>query len=250
MSLEASGLTKRFFDPKRGEFNAVENVSFSCDKGEIYGLLGPNGAGKTTTLRMVTTILKPTAGTATINGFDVVRQAQEARKHLGFVSSDTGLYERLTPREILLYFGRLSKMSDDNLKSRIDELVSLLQMDGFMDSRCEKLSTGMKQKVSIARSIVHDPPVIIMDEPTVGLDVLSSQMLYKFILQCKEAGKCLLFSTHIMSEAEKLCDRIGIIHNGKLLAVGSLDELREKSGMHYLEDIFLSVVKETVDETC
>lgn len=248
MSLQAIGLTKRFFDAKRGEFNAVQSVSFECSKGEIFGLLGPNGAGKTTTLRMITTILKPTEGTAIVNGFDVIKDPRQVRKQLGFVSADTGLYDRLTPREILMYFGKLSKYPKNKLKERIEEIAGLLQMEAFLDSRCEKLSTGMRQKVSIARAIVHDPPVIIMDEPTTGLDVLTSQVLHRFVLQCKEAGKCVVFSSHIMSEAEKLCDRMAIIHNGQVLASGTLEELREESGMHYLEDIFLNVVKETVSD--
>ncbi|MBX3074488.1 ATP-binding cassette domain-containing protein [Candidatus Obscuribacterales bacterium] len=244
MGLEAINLTKRFFDAKRGEFNAVQSVSFACHKGEIFGLLGPNGAGKTTTLRMITTILKPTSGTAKINDFDVTTNPRQVRKQLGFVSADTGLYERLTPREILTYFGKLSKYPKEKLTERIAEVTSMLQMESFLDSRCEKLSTGMKQKVSIARAIVHDPPVIIMDEPTTGLDVLTSQVLHRFILQCKEMNKCVVFSSHIMSEAEKLCDRMAIIHKGQVLASGTLEELRAESGMHYLEDIFLNVVKE------
>lgn len=244
MGLEAINLTKRFFDAKRGEFNAVQSVSFACHKGEIFGLLGPNGAGKTTTLRMITTILKPTSGTAKINDFDVTTNPRQVRKQLGFVSADTGLYERLTPREILTYFGKLSKYPKEKLTARIAEVTSMLQMESFLDSRCEKLSTGMKQKVSIARAIVHDPPVIIMDEPTTGLDVLTSQVLHRFILQCKEMNKCVVFSSHIMSEAEKLCDRMAIIHKGQVLASGTLEELRAESGMHYLEDIFLNVVKE------
>lgn len=245
MGLEVLSLKKRFYDPRRGEFNAVDGVTFSCSEGEIFGLLGPNGAGKTTTLRMVTTILKPTEGTARINGHDVVLDPRLARKQLGFVSADTGLYERLTPREVLTYFAELSKYPHEKIKSRIDELVEMLKMQAFIDSRCEKLSTGMRQKVSIARAIVHDPPVLIMDEPTTGLDILTSQILHKFILQCKEIGKCVVFSSHIMSEVEKLCDRIGIIHNGQLLASGSLEELRKESGEHYLEDIFLKVVQAT-----
>lgn len=248
MSLQAIGLTKRFFDAKRGEFNAVQSVSFECSKGEIFGLLGPNGAGKTTTLRMITTILKPTEGTALVNGFDVIKDPRQVRKQLGFVSADTGLYDRLTPREILTYFGKLSKYPNSKLKERIEEIAGLLQMEAFLDSRCEKLSTGMRQKVSIARAIVHDPPVIIMDEPTTGLDVLTSQVLHRFVLQCKDAGKCVVFSSHIMSEAEKLCDRMAIIHNGQVLASGTLEALRAESGMHYLEDIFLNVVKETVSD--
>ena len=197
---------------------------------------------------MITTILKPTAGTAVVNGFDVIKDPRQVRKQLGFVSADTGLYDRLTPREILTYFGKLSKYPTSKLKERIEEIAGLLQMEAFLDSRCEKLSTGMRQKVSIARAIVHDPPVIIMDEPTTGLDVLTSQVLHRFVIQCKEAGKCVVFSSHIMSEAEKLCDRMAIIHNGQVLASGTLEELRAESGMHYLEDIFLNVVKETVSD--
>lgn len=226
----------------------MQSVSFECSKGEIFGLLGPNGAGKTTTLRMITTILKPTEGTALVNGFDVVKDPRQVRKQLGFVSADTGLYDRLTPREILTYFGKLSKYPKEKLQPRIVEIGNMLQMESFLDSRCEKLSTGMRQKVSIARAIVHDPPVIIMDEPTTGLDVLTSQVLHRFVIQCKEAGKCVVFSSHIMSEAEKLCDRMAIIHNGQVLASGTLEELRAESGMHYLEDIFLNVVKETVSD--
>ena len=243
MGLEVQALTKRFYDQKRGEFLAVDNVSFGCEKGEIFGLLGPNGAGKTTTLRMITTILKPTSGTATVNGFDICKESDEVRKQIGFVSADTGLYERLTPREILRYFGRLSKYPLEKLDDRLDAVIAMLQMSAFADSRCEKLSTGMRQKVSIGRAIIHDPPVLIMDEPTTGLDVLTSQMVHELVRKFREMEKCVVFSSHIMSEPEKLCDRIGIIHDGKLLAIGNMEELREQTGKHYLEDIFLDVVQ-------
>lgn len=247
MAVEVKDLRKTFYDAKRGEFLAVDGISFSCNPGEIVGLLGPNGAGKTTTLRMIATILRPDSGTARINGYEITEDPKNVRKSLGFLSSETGLYERLTPREVLKYFGELSDYPSDKLAARIDELVALFEMGEFADTRCEKLSTGMKQKVSIARAIVHDPPVMALDEPTSGLDVITSQNTYQFIRDSKAQGKCIIFSTHIMSEAEKLCDRIGIIHRGKLFALGTLDELRTLTGAHYLEDIFLAIVQETVD---
>lgn len=248
MSLEVKAITKQFYDPRRGEFLAVDHVSFRCEPGEIFGLLGPNGAGKTTTLRMIATILKPDSGSVVLNGFDTIANPEEVRRQLGFLSSETGLYERLTPREILKYFGELSKYDGERLPGRIEELLKVFEIESFADTRCEKLSTGMKQKVSIARAIVHDPPVMALDEPTSGLDVITSQTTHRFIRDCKERGKCIVFSTHIMSEAEKLCDRIGIIHKGRIFAMGTLEELRAKTGQHYLEDIFLSVVEDRVDE--
>ncbi|HEY9788388.1 MAG TPA: ATP-binding cassette domain-containing protein [Candidatus Obscuribacterales bacterium] len=248
MSLEVREVTKHFYDPKRGEFPAVDHVSFSCEPGEIFGLLGPNGAGKTTTLRMIATILKPDSGTVVLDGYDIRENPEAVRRGLGFLSAETGLYERLTPREILTYFGQLSKYPESKLKERIEELIEVFEISGFADTRCEKLSTGMKQKVSIARAIVHDPPVMALDEPTSGLDVITSQATHRFIRECKERGKCIVFSTHIMSEAEKLCDRIGIIHKGRIFAMGTLEQLRKQTGEHYLEDIFLAVVEEKIDE--
>jgi sodium transport system ATP-binding protein len=242
-------LTKQFHDEaKKEEVLAVNAITFDCQPGEIFGLLGPNGAGKTTTLRMITTILRPTSGTATVCGFDIITQAKEVRRCLGYLSAETGLYERLTPREILFYFGRLCHYPEAQLKDRVQGVIELLDMADFANTRCEKLSTGMRQRVSIARSIVHDPPVMILDEPTSGLDVLSIRAMQQFIIQCKDQGKCILMSTHIMSEAEKLCDRIGIIHRGRLLAVGTLEQLRNETKEHYLEDIFVSIVREKIGE--
>jgi sodium transport system ATP-binding protein len=248
MSLQVSNLTKQFYDANRGEFLAVDNVSFDCNEGELVGLLGPNGAGKTTTLRMIAGILKPSSGSVVIDGFDLSTQSDDARRHIGFLSADTGLYERLTPTEILLYFGRLCKYPEDKLKDRIDHLMNILQIDGFRNVRCEKLSTGMKQKVSIARALVHDPNVLAFDEPTNGLDVIAIRAMHEFLRECRSQGKCLLFSTHIMSEAEKLCDRIAIIHKGRIFAVGTLEELRASTGEHYLEDIFTQIVQEKSSE--
>lgn len=241
--INAQQLTKIFKDKKRGKFHAVDNVSFACRPGEIYGLLGANGAGKTTTLRMLATIFRPTHGTAEIAGKDVLREPEKVRASIGFLSTATALYGRLNAREFIEYFGRLHGMTESRLKERVDGLVAKLGITDFAAVRCEKLSTGMKQRVSIARSVVHDPPVMIFDEPTSGLDVIGARQIVQFIRDCRGEGKTVIFSSHIMSEVEKLCDRIGIIHNGKLLCEGTLAELRLRCGKEDLEDIFVSVVE-------
>ncbi len=242
--IEALKLTKVFHDKKRGEIRAVDGVSFLCQPGQIYGLLGANGAGKTTTLRMLATILEPTDGTARVAGYDVVTQSNQVRAHVGFLSTATALYGRLSAQETVEYFGRLFGLDEATLHRRIDEVFTRLEMNEFRDRRCDKLSTGMKQKVSIARTLVHDPPVMIFDEPTVGLDVMTARSIVGFIRECREHGKTVVFSTHVMSEAEKLCDTIGIIHNGHILAEGSLAELRQRYGEQELEEIFVRVVSE------
>lgn len=241
--IEARQLVKRFQDKRRGAVYAVNGVSFTCRPGEIYGLLGANGAGKTTTLRILATILGPTQGTAVVAGYDVTKEPQKVRTCVGFLSTATALYGRLSAREMVEYFGRLHGLEEDSLQRRIDELFERLEMNDFRDRRCDKLSTGMKQKVSIARTLVHDPSVMIFDEPTVGLDVMAARTIVNFIRECRDSGKTVIFSTHVMSEAEKLCDHIGIIHGGKLLAEGTLSELRERNGLRDLEDIFVKVVE-------
>lgn len=243
MTLRVDGLSKRFWEPARGEFMAADNISFRVEEGEIFGLLGPNGAGKTTTLRIIGTILKPTAGSAFINDVDIFAEPEKARLSMGFLSSSTGLYDRLSPRETLRYFGRLSGMQGAALEERIESLLNALEFRQFADARCGKLSQGTRQKVSIARAIIHNPKLMIFDEPATGLDVLATQSMHEFILQSKREGKCIVLSTHIMSEAEKLCDRIGIINDGKLLAQGTVDELRNLTGESYLEEVFVSVVR-------
>lgn len=240
--IEARGLSKRFQDKKRGEIRAVENVSFTCQPGKIYGLLGANGAGKTTTLRMLATILEPTDGTAVICGHDVVEEPEKVRANVGFLSTATALYPRLTAEELVEYFGRLNGLDEPTLKKRVDDIFNRLDMNGFRDRRCDKLSTGMKQKTSIARTLVHDPPVMIFDEPTTGLDVMTARTIITFISDCRDRGKAIIFSTHIMSEVDRLCDRIGIIHDGKLLADGTVPELRAKYAEHNLEEIIVKVV--------
>ncbi len=242
--IEALDLTKIFHDRKRGEIRAVDRVNFRCPPGQIYGLLGANGAGKTTTLRLLATILQPTGGTARVAGFDIKEHPDKVRANVGFLSTATALYGRLTARETVEYFGRLNGLNGGALKRRVDELFALLEIGEFADRRCEKLSTGMKQKVSIARTLVHDPPVMIFDEPTVGLDVMTARTIVGFIRDCRSRGKTVVFSTHVMSEAEKLCDVIGIIHDGKLLAEGTLAALRQRTGLEELEDIFVRTVEE------
>lgn len=242
MTIEVKGIKKWYYDRKRGEFAAVDNVSFECRAGEIFGLLGPNGAGKTTSLLIITTILRPDEGTAVVNGFDVLTAPDKVREQFGFISHDAALYDLLTPRETLRFVGELNRIPKARLNDRITELVALLDMRDFADTRCQALSTGMKQRVAIARALVNNPPVMIMDEPTSGLDVLTMHSVHELIRQCKSMGKCVLFSTHIMSEAERLCDRIGIINKGQIHAMGTLDELRRQTGKQSLEDIFLDVV--------
>jgi len=204
--------------------------------------LGANGAGKTTTLRMLATILEPSAGTAVVCGHDVVEHPERVRANVGFLSTATALYHRLTARELVQYFGRLNGIPENTLKQRVEKIFDRLDMNGFRDRRCDKLSTGMKQKTSIARTLVHDPAVMIFDEPTLGLDIMTARTITAFIRECRDLGKTVIFSTHIMSEVEKLCDVIGIIQGGKLLAEGSIDDLRAKYGERDLEEIFVKVV--------
>src|SRR6202008_1961575 len=240
--IEARGLCKVFQDKKRGAIHAVDNISFICKPGQIYGLLGANGAGKTTTLRMLATILEPTDGTAVVCGHDVIDEPEEVRANVGFLSTATALYPRLTSREMVDYFGRLNGLGESTLKKRAAELFPRLQMTSCRDPRCDKLSTGMKQKTSIARTLVHDPQVMIFDEPTIGLDIMTARTIIEFIRECRQRGKTVIFSTHVMSEVERLCDVIGIIQSGKLLTEGSLAELRDRFHQNDLEEIFVEIV--------
>ena len=242
--IEARQLTKIFRDKKRGEIRAVDHASFSCQPGRIFGLLGVTGAGKTTCLRLLATLLTPSSGDATVGGYEIVSQPERVRANIGFLSTSTALYGRLTGRELVEYFGRLHGLSEELLRQRIATLFGVLDMNEFCDRRCDKLSTGMKQKVSIARTLVHDPPVMIFDEPTHGLDILTARAVVNFIRDCRARGKTVIFSTHVMSEMEKLCDTIAIIHQGRIRAEGTLAQLRERVGCEDLEDIFVRVVEE------
>ena len=240
--IEVSNLRKTFKDPKRGSFTAVDDVSFDCRPGEIFGLLGPNGAGKTTLLRMLATILQPTGGRASIAGFDVAKQPEEVRKSIGYLSNSTALYERMTAREMVTYFGALYGLPSDEVKIRSEEIFDELEMGDFLDRRCDKLSTGQKQRVSIARTILHRPPVLFFDEPTNGLDVLTARTIKQFIRRCRDEGRTVVFSTHIMSEVEALCERIAVIYEGKIVALGTLEELRARTGKVAFEEVFLELI--------
>jgi sodium transport system ATP-binding protein len=246
--IQVQELSKTFSDPKRGTRNAVDRVSFEVLAGEVFGLLGPNGAGKTTTLRLIGTLLKPTSGTAIVNGFDVNREPEKVREQIGFLSGDMGLYARLTPREILNFFGELNSMDSQRRAKRIGEMISLFDMGNFADVRTDKLSTGMKQKTAIARTMLHDPPVLILDEPSSGLDVPTARTIEKAIMDAKRAGKCIVYSTHVMEEAEYLCDRIGVISDGRMKMIGTMDELRVATGKQRLREIFLDLLGLPADE--
>src|SRR6201984_337315 len=235
--MKARSLSKRFHDKKRGEIRAVDNVSFVAKPGQIYGLLGANGAGKTTTLHLLATIRDASEGEAIVNGHDVVDSPEKVRASVGFLSGGTALYPRLTAQEMVEYFGRLNGLDEPTLNKRVDKIFNRRDMNEFRDRRCDKLSPGMKQKTSIARTLVHDPPVMIFDEPTLGLDIMTARTITTFIRECRDRGKTVIFSTHIMSEVEKLCDVIGIIHDGKLLTEGTLAELRERYAEQVLEGV-------------
>ncbi|MCC6415486.1 MAG: ATP-binding cassette domain-containing protein [Opitutaceae bacterium] len=240
--IEARDLSKSFRDKKRGEILAVQDVSLRAEPGQIYGLLGANGAGKTTFLRMLATLLKPTSGSAVVAGHDVATEANQVRANVGFLAASTALYGRLTAREMVEYFGRLNGLDGAVLRDRVNLLADQLDMHDFLDRRCDKFSTGMKQKTSIARTLVHDPAVMIFDEPTLGLDVMTARAIVKFVRQCRDRGKTVIYSTHVMSEVEKICDRIGIIHAGRLVAEGTLAELRARFDETDMEEIFVKAV--------
>ena len=242
--VSVQNLSKLFKDRKRGAFKAVDDLSFEAEPGEIFGLLGVNGAGKTTTMRMLATMLEPTSGDAELCGHSIRKSPEQVRRSIGFMSTATSLYGRLTAREMVRYFGQLNGLEKTAMEARIEELFTLFDMHDFADTRCDKLSTGMKQKVSIVRTVLHDPPVMIFDEPTAGLDVLTSRTIVDFVRQCREEGKCVLFSTHIMQEVEKLCDRVGVIHDGKLLACEETGSLKARTPSGRVEDAFVALVED------
>ena len=246
--IKVRDLVKVFQDEGRGRLTAVANVSFECYSGEIFGLLGTNGAGKTTTLRMLSTLLKPTSGSASVMGHEVTTESQQVRRSIGYLSTTTALYPRLSCRETLDFFARINGYPDSKIEERVNHLVDRFGLSDYADARIERLSTGMTQKVAIARTVAHDPPVVILDEPTNGLDILNVLDFHKLMRELQAAGKTVLFSTHTMSEAEKLCDRIAVIHRGRILACGTLDALREQSGQRYLEEIFVWLLDQHGEE--
>jgi sodium transport system ATP-binding protein len=232
--LSAESLRKQF-----GPVLAVDDIGFAVRPGEIVGLLGPNGAGKTTTLRMLAGILTPDAGRVLIDGLDMHRTPLEAKRRLGFLSGDTRLYQRLTAREMLRYFGRLYEMPEARIEERVRALVGELAMGEFADRPCGTLSAGQTQRANIARAFLHEPPLLILDEPTTALDVVSGRFIVEAIRGARDAGRAVLFSTHIMGEAEYLCDRILLVHRGRLVDAGTLPELLARTGQANLTDAFL-----------
>jgi sodium transport system ATP-binding protein len=240
--IHVKDLSKHYSDLRRGQFAALDGLSFRAGPGQVYGLLGPNGAGKTTALRILSTVLRPSGGTATINGYDVVTQAEQVRRQIGFMSANTAVYDRMTGCEMVEYFGRLHGLSRAVLRDRMEYLFDRLKMNDTRDVLGAKMSTGMKQKVSVARAVVHDPPVLIFDEATAGLDVLVARALLNTVAELRAQGKCILFSTHIMREAERLCDRVAIVHRGRVLAEGTLEELRQRHGQEDLEELFFQLI--------
>lgn len=221
---------------------AVNDISFTCNPGRVHALLGPNGAGKTTTLRMLATIFQPTSGSILINGIDAVKQPQEARHHIGFLTGSAGLYARLTPNELIDYFGSLYEVPKETVHQRKEHLYTLLNMHDFQNKRIGKLSTGMKQKVSICRTMIHDPQVVIFDEPTSGLDVITAENIIQLITDCKNQGKTVIFSSHIMSEVDLLCDDISIVHRGQLLFNDTMDVFRNQMQATNLTAEFIRII--------
>lgn len=238
--IEVRGLAKRF-----GAIQAVRSVSFVAEDGRITGLLGPNGAGKTTTLRMICTVCRPDSGYALIDGFDPVATPRQVQRRIGALPESHGLYPRLTARENVEYYGRLHRMAEAALGPKIDELVALLGMADIIERRAEGFSHGERVKVALARALVHDPPVVVLDEPTVGLDVMSTRAVRRFVRELKEQGRCVLLSSHIMQEVSALCDTIVIVARGEVVAQGTPDELVEATGQGTLEDAFVAAIGTT-----
>ncbi len=235
--IEVQSLSRSF-----GKVQAVQNVTFTAPDGQITGLLGPNGAGKSTTLRMLYTLLKPASGSARIDGFDVTTSAIEVQRRIGVLADARGLYERLTTRENIRYYGRLHDMEGPELENQIDRLLVLLDMQAIADRKTEGFSTGEKLKVAIARALVHNPSNVLLDEPTNGLDVMSTRAMRQFILRLREEGKCVLFTSHIMQEVAALCDQVVIIAHGRVTATGTPQSLREQTGKESLEDAFVAAI--------
>jgi sodium transport system ATP-binding protein len=231
-------LTKTFPNPS-GDVLAVDRLSLVVAPGEVYGLLGENGAGKTTTLRMILGLLAPTSGYAEVAGFRSLESPDEVKARIGLVSTSAGLYQWLTPRELLLFFADLYAVPDDVARRNLEDLAKLFELGDFLDRRTSTLSTGQKQRVNLARALIHDPPVLLLDEPTRGLDVLGSKVIFDFIAAARNLGKAVIVSTHRLDEAERLCDRFGLLHKGRLMHEGTLEELRARTGCETLTEMFL-----------
>jgi ABC-2 type transport system ATP-binding protein/sodium transport system ATP-binding protein len=223
----------------------VDHLTFHVNAGEVYGLLGPNGAGKTTTLRMILGLLAPTSGDALVDGFRATTESDEVKRRIGLVSASSGLYQWLTPREMLLFFGDLYGVSPARARRRLEELSDLFELGRFIDQRCATLSTGQKQRVTLARALMHDPPVMLLDEPTRGLDVVGTHVVFQYIAKLRSLGKAVVVSTHRLDEASHVCDRMGLMHEGRLRFEGNFEELQQKTGCANLFEMFLRLLGRT-----
>ena len=240
--IHVCGLTKRFGSPPE-EVIAVNNLSFEVGEGEVYGLLGVNGAGKTTTLRMILGLVQPSSGYAEVDGFRSTLAPDELKCRVGLVSTSAGLYQWLTPHEVLFFFADLYGLSDATAQANVERLAQLFDLTSFLHRRCSTLSTGQKQRVNLARSLVHDPPIILLDEPTRGLDVLGCQIVFDFLATLREQKKSVILCTHRVEEAERVCDRIGLMHRGRFVQEGSLAELRAATGCASIAEMFRVVIR-------
>ena len=247
--LKADNLVKRFYKTeakgKRVEFNAVDGISISVETGEILGILGPNGAGKTTLLRMLSGLMEPTSGEVSVTGKngETVNDTLEVKKSIGYLSGNTKLYGRMSVRELLKIFGAMYEIEDKVLNERIDKITEVLGMEEFVDNRIERLSTGQTQRASIARTIIHDPDIYIFDEPTLGLDIISSSAIIEFMKKEKERGKTVIYSTHYMEEADYLCDRIVMLNKGKTICDASPEDLKKQNGVSSMRDAFYRIIE-------
>jgi len=243
LTVDVRNLSKTYEEPSGGEIAAADNVSLACHAGEIFGLLGPNGAGKTTTLRCLATILTPTSGNATIAGYDLLKEPEMIRRNIGFLSGTTGNYARLTPRETLRFFGAMYGWEKEKLEARVEEVIKMFDVTSYADRPNDRLSTGMKQRVGLARAVVHDPPVLILDEPTTGLDPVVSRTVEQAVRALADSGKCVLFSTHMLWQAEEICDRLAVMANGKVLGAGTPQELRDRNQAKDLREAFFKMIE-------
>lgn len=238
-------LRKKYNDLKAGNFIALDGISFDAMPGQIFGLLGPNGAGKTTALRILSTVLKPTSGSIMVNGFDVLAQPDQVRHQIGFVSMNTAIYDRMTAWELVQYFGRLYGIADEKLQLRMEQLFERFQMNEIRNTLGSKMSTGMKQKVSIVRAMIHNPPVLVFDEATCGLDILVAREVLRTVEQLRDLGKCIIFSSHIMTEVKRLCDHVAILNRGKILTQGAITDLSSQFGEPDLEELFYRLISQS-----
>ena len=242
-AVTVDNVVKKFYDVKRGEVTVINSLSFCCRPGEIVGILGPNGAGKTTILRMISAILTPTSGAIEVMGYDTTDNPQQIRSSIGFISCDTNLYDRLTPEETVYFFGKFFGLSDQVIGERAERLYQTLGMKPILKRQCRNLSAGEKQKVSIARTLIHDPPLLILDEPTTALDVLTSRDILWLVKQARNEGKAILYSAHNMEEVEDLCDRIVLIHRGTMLDQGTIADVVARQNASNLTECFLKLVE-------